>query len=121
MTFGRYSLQNFILTIVLTAALVITISSETTAQVELIVTVGDTTGDALRDSLPIDLKGIHKIIRVSVTLEDFATLQSNLSRFSETGWLPKGFIPCPTMNLSDFETLFDILRAKTKWRVRSLG
>jgi len=65
--------------------------------------------DPLRDEIPIDLNKIHKILRVSVSLEDFASLQSNLSRFKETGWVPDDFSPCPTMNLADFETLFDFL------------
>jgi len=59
--------------------------------------------------LPIDFSNIHKFIRVSVSLEDFASLQSNLHLFEQTGWLPDDFIPCPTMNLADFETLFDFL------------
>jgi len=65
--------------------------------------------DSLRSELPVNLSDIHKIIRVSVSLEDFSSLQENLSRFDETGWLPEEFSPCPTMNLADFETLFDFL------------
>jgi hypothetical protein len=63
----------------------------------------------LINKLPIDFSNIQKFIRVSVSLEDFASLQSNLSLFEETGWLPDEFIPCPTMNLADFEILFDFL------------
>lgn len=59
--------------------------------------------------LPVDLRDINKVIRVSVSLEDFATLQSNLQMFKETGWVPGDFIACPSMNLTDFETLFDFL------------
>jgi len=65
--------------------------------------------DELREKLPIDLNNIHKIIRLSVTLEDFATIQSGFLKFEDTEWLPKDFCPCPTMNLADFETLFDFL------------
>lgn len=65
--------------------------------------------DELRDKLPIDLNSIHKIIRVSVSLEDFASIQANIAQLRETGWLPEDFEPCPTMNLADFETLFDFL------------
>lgn len=65
--------------------------------------------DELREKLPVRLDKIHKVLRISVTLEDFASLQSNISRLESTGWIPNDFEPCPTMNLADFETLFDIL------------
>lgn len=65
--------------------------------------------DSSLRSLPVDLSSIHKIIRVSVSLEDFAMIQSNLVQLKDTGWLPEDFEPCPTMNLADFETLFDLL------------
>lgn len=63
----------------------------------------------IRKKLPVDLAKIHKIHRISVSLEDFASIQSNLKHIADTGWLPKEFEPCPTMCLADFETIFDIL------------
>lgn len=63
----------------------------------------------LQSSLKIDIKEISKIIRLSVSLEDFAMIQSNIKRHERTGWLPNDFSPCPTMNIGDFETLFDLL------------
>ena len=65
--------------------------------------------DELREKLPVRLDGIHKILRISVSLEDFASLQANISSLESTGWIPNDFETCPTMNLADFETLFDIL------------
>jgi len=65
--------------------------------------------DELRNKLPIDLSTIHKIVRVSVSLEDFGSIQSNIFSIKDTGWLPVNFESCPTMNLADFETLFDFL------------
>lgn len=65
--------------------------------------------DPLIKQLPVDIHSIKKVLRVSVTLEDFATLQTNLRLFDQAGWLPEDFVPCPTMNLADFETLFDLL------------
>lgn len=64
--------------------------------------------DPLRKKMPIDLSTIHKILRVSITLEYFAALQTNVYELKDTGWIPKDYSPCPTMNLADFETLFDI-------------
>ena len=65
--------------------------------------------DSLLEKLPVDIHSIKKVLRVSVSLEDFAMLQANLRLFEETGWLPNDFVPCPSMNLADFETLFDFL------------
>lgn len=65
--------------------------------------------DELRKKLPVELNGIHKVLRISVTLENIAFLQANISSLESTGWIPKDFEPCPTMNLANFETLFDIL------------
>lgn len=65
--------------------------------------------DGLRKKLPVDLCNIHKIIRISVSLESLGTIQANVAQLNETGWLPETFVPCPTMNLADLETLFDFL------------
>ena len=65
--------------------------------------------DDLREKLPADLTKIHKIIRLSVSLEDFGSIQANIAKLRDTGWLPDDFEPCPTMNLADFEILFDFL------------
>ncbi|MGE4509331.1 MAG: hypothetical protein AB7D16_11980 [Eubacteriaceae bacterium] len=65
--------------------------------------------DELRNKLPFDLKKIHKVLRISVTLEYFASLQSNIKRLEKTDWIPENFEYCPTMNIADFETIFDIL------------
>ena len=65
--------------------------------------------DDLRKKLPVDINTLHKIIRVSVSLEDFGSIQANVAQLRKTGWLPETFEPCPTMNLADFETLFDFL------------
>lgn len=64
-------------------------------------------GDPLIKKLPVDIDKIKKVLRVSVSLEDFAALQAKLSLFHDTGWIPSDFIPCPSINLADFETLFD--------------
>ena len=65
--------------------------------------------DPIRDVIGYDLGRVRKFVRVSVCLEDFGSIQSRLNRLEETGWLPADFVPCPTMNLADFETIFDLL------------
>lgn len=69
--------------------------------------VNDSQHDSLLEKLPVDIHSIKKVLRVSVSLEDFAMLQANLRLFEGTGWVPNDFVPCPSMNLADFETLFD--------------
>lgn len=71
--------------------------------------VQDSSNDSLLAKLPVDIHSINKVLRVSVSLEDFATLQVNLKIFDDTGWIPQDFVSCPTMNIADFEILFDFL------------
>lgn len=70
---------------------------------------GISSEDPLVSELPVDISKIKKVIRVSVSLEYFSALQANLKFFDEAGWLPNDFVICPSMNLADFETLFDFL------------
>ena len=65
--------------------------------------------DSIRDRIGYDLVKVRKVVRVSVCLEDFGSIQSHLKQLEDTGWLPVDFAPCPTMNLADFETVFDLL------------
>ena len=65
--------------------------------------------DPIRDDIGYDLGRVRKVVRVSVCLEDFGSIQSSLKQLEDTGWLPADFTPCPTMNLADFETIFDLL------------
>ena len=60
-------------------------------------------------TLNFDLSAIQNIIRLSVTLEDFATIQSQVSKLKDTGWLDKDFSAAPTIALADLEVVFDIL------------
>lgn len=68
-----------------------------------------TATDPIRQEIGYDLSKVRKVVRVSVCLEDFGTMQSSLKQLEDTGWLPTDFVPCPTMNLADFETVFDVL------------
>ena len=65
--------------------------------------------DPIRDEIGYGLGKVRKIVRVSVCLEDFGSIQSSVKQLENTGWLPADFSPCPTMNLADFEMVFDIL------------
>ncbi len=65
--------------------------------------------DPIRDDIGYDLTKVRRVVRVSVCLEDFGSIQASLKQLEGTGWLPANFSPCPTMNLADFETVVDIL------------
>ena len=68
-----------------------------------------TAADPIRQEIGYDLTKVYQVVRASVCLEDLWTMQSNLKQLEDTGWLPTDFVPCPTMNLADFETVFDVL------------
>jgi hypothetical protein len=55
----------------------------------------------------VDLSKIHEIIRISITLEDFATIQSNLKEIARTQ--KPEFPMAVTMSLADLESVFELL------------
>ena len=65
--------------------------------------------DPIRDQISYDLGKVNKVIRLSVSLDNFGLIQSSLMQLKTTGLLPSNFVPCPSMNLASFETVFDIL------------
>lgn len=66
--------------------------------------------DVLLPSFPIDLKQVKTILRLSVTLEDFATLQTTIHHTKKAGWIPEGHEIAPCILLADLEIVFDILK-----------
>ncbi len=60
-------------------------------------------------SIPLDTSRIRRIIRLSVTLEDFATLQSNLQLVKQTGWIPEDHELAPCIALADLRIVVDML------------
>ena len=49
------------------------------------------------------------LLRLSISLEAFAMLQSKVGALSKTGWFPDDFSNCLTISLADFDTLLDLL------------
>lgn len=58
---------------------------------------------------PLKLDDVRTVFRLSITLEDFATIQSNLHHLDGTGWLPAGHTIAPCILLGDLQTIFEIL------------
>lgn len=57
----------------------------------------------------LNLGGVKRIARLSVTLDDFATLQSQIRELQESGFCSADVKIAPTMILADLEMVFDIL------------
>ncbi len=65
--------------------------------------------DDLTKQLGENLRRIKKVVRVSISLETFGTMQSNMKKIKETGWFAEDLESCPSMSLADFETVIDVL------------
>lgn len=72
---------------------------------------GEEDADDLLSQLPFDITTVQKIIRISVTLDDFGMIQSNVSSLKSTGWIDDDFVVAPTILLADLEIVFDILES----------
>lgn len=70
--------------------------------------------EELVPGFPISLDGVRTVLRLSVTLEDFAVLQSNLSLVKRAGWIPEDHPVAPCLLVSDLATVFDILDTKAQ-------
>jgi hypothetical protein len=66
-------------------------------------------GNSYLPNLSLRLDQVHTVLRLSVTLEDFAMTQANLHPLEGTGWLPANHKLAPCMLLTDLEIIFDIL------------
>lgn len=65
----------------------------------------------LLPNFPFNLDEIKTVLRLSVTLEDFAFIQTNLHLIKETGWIPEDHQLAPCMHLADLEVIFDMLES----------
>ena len=57
----------------------------------------------------VDLSNIKYVIRLSVTLEDFWTLQSDLGELQRIGLVSRNVEPVPTIGLTDLDTMCEVL------------
>ncbi|MFV3407950.1 hypothetical protein ACNH6C_05060 [Bdellovibrio bacteriovorus] len=69
----------------------------------------ESSDQSLQEQIGSDINRISEVIRLSVSLEDFAMIQSNIKQHGRTGWLPKDYQSCPCMSIADFEVVFDLL------------
>lgn len=63
----------------------------------------------LKIDVPFDLDDVNRIIKLAVTLEDFATIQSNTADLSDLGVMPQGISGVATMNIADLKVVMELL------------
>lgn len=57
----------------------------------------------------VNLSKIRYIMRMSITLEDFSTIQSDIGKLQALGLISKDVEPVPTLCLADLHTLVEVL------------
>jgi len=67
--------------------------------------------DTLLPGFPVSLDQVRTVLRLSVTLEDFATLQTTLHHAKKAKWIPEEHPIAPCFLLADLEIVFDILES----------
>jgi len=73
--------------------------------------VGDAGMEAFKAVFPVNLDRVHRIIRISVTLEDVGFIHTNINALKEAGYVPAGVAIAPAVTLADLEIVFDILKS----------
>jgi hypothetical protein len=68
-------------------------------------------GEAPTLNFPLALEGVTCVARLSVTLHDFATIQSVPGLLADAGVLKNKFPLAPCMSLADLEVMLDLLNA----------
>lgn len=67
--------------------------------------------ESLLPNFPVSLDQVRTVLRLSVTLEDFATLQTTLHHAKKASWIPSDHPVAPCILLADLEVVFDILES----------
>jgi hypothetical protein len=70
---------------------------------------GNEAAGAVIKTLGIDPATVDRIIRFSLTLDDFSVLSSSEADFKAVGWVPNDHHLAPTIMLADLECIVDIL------------
>lgn len=84
--------------------------SERLANVILQAKRGEAGTEELRKAFPIDLAKVHRILRLSVTLEDIGFLQTRINSLKQAAYVPNELHMAPAVTLADLEVVFEILR-----------
>lgn len=85
------------------------IQSERLERIVRLAQEGDERARAVAESLSIPYDLIDRIIRFSVTLDDFSVLSAAEKDFKEVGWVPDDHRLAPTVNIADLACIIDML------------
>jgi hypothetical protein len=86
--------------------------SEQSARLEAMIWRAKAGGaDEIQSLVPfyLDFDEVERVVRISVTLDDFSALASAERDLKDAGWIPAELALAPTLNLADFETVIEIL------------
>lgn len=67
--------------------------------------------DAFKGVFPANLDRVHRIVRISVNLEDIGFIHTNINALREAGYVPPDIEAAPAVTLADLEIVFDVLRS----------
>lgn len=70
---------------------------------------GDVAYAHLARQLPFDVTSVQRIVRLTVTLDDFGSIQSSLNALRQAEYVPKDLAVAPAMTVADLEIVFDML------------
>ena len=60
-------------------------------------------------NFPLELRDIHRVVRLSVTLEDIGFLQTNVNGLKQACYVPKELLVAPACSVADLEVVFEVL------------
>jgi hypothetical protein len=85
--------------------------SEQSARLEEMIWRAKGDADAAQCLAPfeLDFGGVERVVRISVTLDDFSILSSAEADLKKAGWIPDDLELAPTLNLANFESVIEIL------------
>ena len=70
---------------------------------------GDKSENLFKEEFPVDLSEISQVLRLSITLEDLAFMQTNVNGLKSAGYVPADLRAAPTIMLTDLEAVLDLL------------
>jgi hypothetical protein len=86
--------------------------SEQSARLEAMIwraKAGDPDASASLSPFGIDFGQTERVVRISVTLDDFSVLASSEREFKEIGWIAAHSALAPVLNIADFQYVLEIL------------
>jgi len=86
--------------------------SEQSARLEAMIwraKAGDPDASAVLSPFDIDFGQTERVVRISVTVDDFSVLASSEREFKEIGWIPADVALAPVLSVADLHYVIDIL------------